>query len=75
MYELRLNPREKMAFVNVARYRLADRKMTIKDLAVQIDRPVNTVYGFFNSYQKKPNRFLAAEIARVLEMEPNDWRK
>ena len=74
MYELRLSKTEKQKFVNVARYRLAHKNMKFTDLATQIGRPVNSVYGFFNNYKKKPNRFLAAEIARVLETEPKDWR-
>jgi hypothetical protein len=74
MYELRLSPSEKEKFVNVARYRLYNRNMTLKDLAAKIDRPVNSVYGFFNSYKKKPNRFLAAEIANALNMKQSDWR-
>lgn len=74
MYELRLTKTEKQKFVDVARYRLHKRGMTLKDLADEVGRPVNSVYGFFNSYQKKPNRFLAAEIARVLEMQSKDWR-
>ncbi len=74
MYELRLQPSEKQKFVNVARYRLSKRGMTLKDLADEIGRPVNSVYGFFNNYKKKPNRFIAAEIANTLDMTQADWR-
>ena len=75
MYELRLTRQQKDRFVNVARNRLVQRKMTLKDLAEQIERPVNSVYGFFNSSKshQKPNKFLAAEIANALEMESRDW--
>ena len=74
MYELRLTASSKQKFVDVARHRLNDRCMTLKDLAEKIGRPVNSVYGFFNSYKKKPNRFIAAEIANALNMKPEDWR-
>lgn len=74
MYELRLVASSKQKFVDVARHRLADRNMTLKDLADEIGRPVNSVYGFFNSYKKKPNRFIAAEIANALNMKQEDWR-
>lgn len=74
MYELKLSPSAKQKFVNVARHRLSVRKMTLKDLADEIGRPVNSVYGFFNNYKKKPNRFIAAEIANVLNMTQADWR-
>lgn len=74
MYELRLRPAEKQKFVNVARHRLASKGMTLKDLADEIGRPVNSVYGFFNSYKTKPNRFIAAEIANTLDMTQADWR-
>ena len=74
MYELKLTKQNKQKFVDVARHRLSDRQMTIKTLAEKIGRPVNSVYGFFNSYQKKPNRFLAAEIADALNIQSKDWR-
>ena len=74
MYELKLSPSEKTKFVTEAKNRLYFRDMTIKALAAKIGRPVNSVYGFFNSNKKKPNRFLAAEIANELGMKPTDWR-
>lgn len=73
MYELRLNSQQKQKFVNVARYRLAERKKTFKDLAEEINRPVNSVYCFFNNNQRT-NRFIAAEIAKSLGMNQEDWR-
>lgn len=73
MYELKLSKVQKQKFVNVARYRLAERKKTFKDLAEEINRPVNSVYCFFNNNQRT-NRFIAAEIARALEMKQEDWR-
>ena len=74
MYELHLQPSEKNKFVNVARDRLEKKGMTLKDLAKEIGRPVNSIYGFFNNSKKKPNRFLAAEIANSLNMTQTDWR-
>ena len=74
MYELNISKQSKQKFISVARHRLADRNMTIKDLAEKIGRTVNSVYGFFNSYQTKPNRFLAAEIATALNIQSKDWR-
>ena len=73
MYELRLTKNQKQKFVNVVRYRLAHNDMTLKDLAEQIGRPVNTVYNFM-SHDNRANRFLAAEIAEKLEMKPEEWR-
>ncbi len=72
MYELKLSKQAKQKFVNVVRYRLAEREWTLKDLAKHINRPVNTVYNFM-SHDVKPNRFLAAEIATALDMKQSDW--
>lgn len=72
MYELRLNNVTKQKFVASAKNKLSERGMTIRDLAKQIGRPVNSLYCFFSN-DKKQNKFVAAEIANALEMKREDW--
>ena len=67
MYELRLSPQNRNAFISEAKARMAERGMTVADLAVKINRPVNTVYKFFGCSSIQ-NRFVAAEIADALDM-------
>lgn len=73
MYELRLGKQAKVRFVAVAKEKLERRGWTIKRLAAEMHRPSNSVYHFF-SHDDKPNRFLAAEIANILNMKESDWR-
>lgn len=74
MYELNLTGDARDRFKKIAKDRMKEQGITMGDLADKIGRPVNSLYGFFNSYQKKPNRFLAAEIARTLDIKQKDWR-
>lgn len=72
MYELTLTGAARERFKQLAKERMQDQGISMKDLADKIERPVNSIYGFFNSYQKKTNRFLAAEIANALGIERSE---
>lgn len=73
MYELILKGEQRIKFKAEAKKRLEVKGWDMKVLASEIGRPVNTVYKFFSN-SSKSNRFVAAEIAKVLDMKPKDWR-
>ncbi len=73
MIEIVLSRKEYIKFTAEARKRMDIRGWKIEHLAEHIGRPVNSVYNFF-SRKGKPSRFLAAEIAKELDMKSMDWR-
>ena len=73
MYEIRLNDKTKDQFVKAMKIKLLEKGMKVKDLADELDRPVSNIYNFISA-KDRPNRFLAAEIAQALGMNPKDWR-
>lgn len=73
MYELRLVGRARVRFVAEARRRMAEKGLTMSDLAEMTGRPVNSIYCFFGNAGVQ-NRFLAAEIAEALGIKGKKWR-
>lgn len=73
MIEVVLNQENYTKFVAEAKKRMYVKGWDIKDLATQIKRPVGSVRKFF-SRKSKPSRFIAAEIAEVLDMKVRDWK-
>jgi ribosome-binding protein aMBF1 (putative translation factor) len=72
MYELTLNSAQLERFKQAAKRKMRGKGWTMKILAIEIGRKPSAVYSFF-SHSDKPRRFLAAEIATVLEMTHKDW--
>ena len=72
MYEVKLTPKSRKRFIATARSRMSARGWSMKDLAKEMDRPVNSVYSFF-SHDSRSNRFLAAEIAKALDINPRGF--
>ena len=72
MYEVKLTPKSRKQFIATARSRMSARGWNMNDLAKAINRPVSSVRGFFykNSIQ---NRFMAAEIAKALDINPRGF--
>ena len=72
MYEVKLTPKSRKRFIATARSRMSARGWNMNDLAKEINRPVSSVSGFFykNSIQ---NRFMAAEIAKALDINPRSF--
>lgn len=73
MIEIVLNQRSHIKFIAEAKKRMKVKGWSMNDLAEKLGKPVASIYDFFSS-KKKPSRFLAAEIADVLEMKPKDWK-
>ena len=63
---------EREKFVNVVRKRMAERSITVPELANQIGYNRKSVYQFFNT-ATIDNKFLAASIANALEIDKMDW--
>ncbi len=72
MYEVRLKQNTKKQFVALARRKMKAKGWSVADLAAAINRPVSTVYSFFSHYDRD-NRFIAAEIAKALGINPKRW--
>lgn len=72
MYEVKLTPKSRNRFIATVRRRMIARGWNMKDLAREMDRPVSSVYSFF-SHDSRGNRFLAAEIAKILEINPRGF--
>lgn len=73
MIEIVLSKSEYIKFTAEARKRMRIRGWKMNALAKAINRPTSSVRNFF-SRKGKPSRYLAAEIAKVLDMEFRDWR-
>ena len=74
MIEIVLSKKEHILFVAEARKRMRIKGLSTDDLAKQINRPVSSVYNFF-SKNRKPSRYLAAEIAKALDMNKRYWKE
>lgn len=72
MYEIKLTPKSRKRFIATARRRMIARGWNMKDLAKEMDRPVSSVYSFFSN-DSRSNRFLAAEIAKALDINPRGF--
>ena len=72
MYEVKLTPKSRKQFIATVRRKMISRGWKMEDLAKEINRPVSSVSGFFykNSIQ---NRFMAAEIAKALDINPRGF--
>ena len=73
MIEIILTKNEYIKFTAEARKRMRIKGWSTDDLAKQINRPVSSVYNFF-SKSRKPSRYLAAEIAKALDMNKRYWK-
>ena len=71
-YELTLMSTNKERFKSAVKAKLQEKHMTLVSLAELINRPLSTVYNFMYN-KKKPNRFVAAEIANALGIEYADY--
>ena len=74
MIEIVLTKNEYIKFTAEARKRMRIKGWSTEDLAKQINRPVSSVYNFF-SKNRKPSRYLAAEIAKALDMNKRYWKE
>ena len=74
MIEIILTKNEYIKFTAEARKRMRIKGWSTDDLAKQIKRPVSSVYNFF-SKNRKPSRYLAAEIAKALDMNKRYWKE
>ena len=74
MIEIVLTKNEYIKFTAEARKRMRIKGWSTEDLAKQIKRPVSSVYNFF-SKNRKPSRYLAAEIAKALDMNKRYWKE
>ena len=74
MIEIVLTKNEYIKFTAEARKRMRIKGWRTEDLAKQINRPVSSVYNFF-SKNRKPSRYLAAEIAKALDMNKRYWKE
>ena len=73
MIEIVLSKKEYIKFTAEARKRMRIKGWSTEELAKQINRPVSSVYNFF-SKSRKPSRYLAAEIAKALDMNKRYWK-
>ena len=73
MIEIILTKNEYIKFTAEARKRMRIKGWSTEDLAKQIKRPVSSVYNFF-SKNRKPSRYLAAKIAKALDMNKRYWK-
>ena len=74
MIEIVLSKNEYIKFTAEARKRMRIKGWSTEELAKQINRPVSSVYNFF-SKSIKPSRYLAAEIAKALDMNKRYWKE
>ena len=74
MIEIVLTKNEYIKFTAEARKRMRIKGWSTEDLAKQINRPVSSVYNFF-SKNRNPSRYLAAEIAKALDMNKRYWKE
>ena len=74
MIEIVLTKNEYIKFTAEARKRMRIKGWSTEELAKQINRPVSSVYNFF-SKNRKPSRYLAAEIAKALDMNKRYWKE
>lgn len=72
-YEIRLNPQQKIRFLDVARKRMSEKEINIATLAKKAGYSKSSVYQFFNDPEIQ-NRFLAAKIAHILDIRREEWR-
>ena len=72
MYEVKLTPKSRKQFIATARSRMSARGWNMNDLAKAINRPVSSVSGFFYKISIQ-NRFMAAEIAKALDINPRGF--
>lgn len=72
MYEVKLTPKSRKQFIATVHKKMNARGWKMKDLAEAIDRPVKSVYNFFYD-RSKQNRFIAAEIAKALDINPRGF--
>ena len=70
--QLNMQPREKAKMMYVVRKELKKRGMSLSQLAKEINRPYQTVLNFFGG-EKKPLKFVAADIANYLQLRRSDW--
>jgi hypothetical protein len=71
--EVVLSGKEYVRFTAEAKKRMHINGLDMNELAKQIDRPAGSVRNFFSD-KGTPSRFIAAEIAQILEMEIKDWK-
>ena len=74
MREVRLNNKEHQKFILVMEQKMADRGMSIDDLADALEVKRKSIYNFRADTSRNPSRFLAAKIATYFGMMPRDWR-
>lgn len=67
MIEISLDDEKYIRFIAEAKKQMSVRGIGIRALARKINRPYSTVYSFF-SKSGNHSRFIAAEIAKVLEI-------
>ena len=72
MYELNLAGQARDDFKALAKKKMRAKGWTMKILAAEIHRTPGSVYSFF-AHNSKPQRFIAAEIATVLEIKRSDF--
>ena len=72
-YEIRLNPQQKIRFLDVAKKRMGEKEINIATLAKKAGYSKSSVYQFFNDPEIQ-NRFLAAKIAHILDIRREEWR-
>lgn len=73
MYEVNLYGKNRERFKAAVKKKMEEQRISYKELAEKINRPVNSIYCFMND-DRRPNRFLAAEIAEALDIKQRDWR-
>ena len=74
MREVRLNAQQHVKFLAVMEKKLAERGMTMKELAEAIGVSERSIYNFRNDKSRDPSKFLGGKLATFLEMKPSDWR-
>lgn len=71
-YELKMMPSEKELFCEKVRELLAERNMSLRELADKSGLARQTVYNFFSDMHRK-DRFCAASIANYFRITRKDW--
>ena len=74
MREVKLTKNEHMRFIQRMDAILAERGMTMKELATRIGVSERSIYNFRNDTTRDPSKFLASKLANALGMMPKDWR-
>jgi len=72
-YEIKLTSGERVRFIAEVEKQMTFNGWKKKDLALALKCPEKTVYTFFSN-SKVQNRFLAAEIAHLLEIKSEDYK-